>query len=327
MTSSSSAGPAHGSNPGPPTSSPSLSRRVSQNMAHPLHYPRTPSVSSSTLGSGDNTGVGNGPGPLRHPRPMTVADLHLQLEKEQEAVVNRLTRELSLLRQQTASVASTASSASTNVNEPADHPQLPGLSNPRSRNRSSSTLSSRSFAGGTSLPIGSVTGIIPSRDGAAPTTSRQPMDYHRGSRSREPSIVSRGPSGTASPSFSSSFQQHGEYLNSSQTQSHPHSHSYRASQTLFPAANNSVQDDPQRGSISTAQAAARYEEASYHRAELEAAKRENEMLRRRVRELEATVREYRRLEDGGRTRSSERISNLTAELRAASVSDDHPTAS
>lgn len=26
-------------------------------------------------------------GPLRHPRPMTAADLHLVLEKEQEAVV------------------------------------------------------------------------------------------------------------------------------------------------------------------------------------------------------------------------------------------------
>jgi hypothetical protein len=37
---------------------------------------------------GDNTGVGTGPGPLRHPRPLTAADLHLQLEKEQEAVVS-----------------------------------------------------------------------------------------------------------------------------------------------------------------------------------------------------------------------------------------------
>jgi hypothetical protein len=37
---------------------------------------------------GDNTGVGVGPGPLRHPRPLTAADLHLQLEKEQEAVVS-----------------------------------------------------------------------------------------------------------------------------------------------------------------------------------------------------------------------------------------------
>ena len=38
--------------------------------------------------TGDNTGVGTGPGPLRHPRPLTAADLHLQLEKEQEAVVS-----------------------------------------------------------------------------------------------------------------------------------------------------------------------------------------------------------------------------------------------
>ena len=40
---------------------------------------------------GDNTGVGSGPGPLRHPRPLTAADLHLQLEKEQEAVVRPYT--------------------------------------------------------------------------------------------------------------------------------------------------------------------------------------------------------------------------------------------
>ncbi|KAL6409572.1 hypothetical protein AUP68_05947 [Ilyonectria robusta] len=32
-------------------------------------------------------GVGPGPGPLRHPRPLTAAELHLALEKEQEAVV------------------------------------------------------------------------------------------------------------------------------------------------------------------------------------------------------------------------------------------------
>jgi hypothetical protein len=42
---------------------------------------------------GDNTGVGTGPGPLRHPRPLTAADLHLQLEKEQEAVVSSLLTE------------------------------------------------------------------------------------------------------------------------------------------------------------------------------------------------------------------------------------------
>ena len=37
----------------------------------------------------DNTGVGAGPGPLRHPRPLTAADLYMQMEKEQEAVVSR----------------------------------------------------------------------------------------------------------------------------------------------------------------------------------------------------------------------------------------------
>jgi len=45
-------------------------------------------IQSTAIGiTGDNTGVGAGPGPLRHPRPLTAADLHLQLEKEQEAVV------------------------------------------------------------------------------------------------------------------------------------------------------------------------------------------------------------------------------------------------
>ena len=64
----------------------------------------------ANMNSGDNTGVGIGPGmradtlhihlqsiiqltpsfagPLRHPRPLTAADLHMQLEKEQEAVVS-----------------------------------------------------------------------------------------------------------------------------------------------------------------------------------------------------------------------------------------------
>src|SRR3954462_3436512 len=32
----------------------------------------------------DNSGVGPGPGPVRHPRPLTAAELHMQLEKEQE---------------------------------------------------------------------------------------------------------------------------------------------------------------------------------------------------------------------------------------------------
>ncbi|KAF8427858.1 hypothetical protein EV426DRAFT_371645 [Tirmania nivea] len=50
-----------------------------------------------------NFGSDIGPGPQRHPKPLTAADLHLQLEREQEAVVNRLTRELAALRAQQSS--------------------------------------------------------------------------------------------------------------------------------------------------------------------------------------------------------------------------------
>jgi len=50
--------------------------------------------------------------PLRHPRPLTAVELHLELEKEQEARVNRLTRELTALRAHSASVASTTSTTS-----------------------------------------------------------------------------------------------------------------------------------------------------------------------------------------------------------------------
>jgi hypothetical protein len=69
--------------------------------------PLSPSMSGH-ISSVDSAGV-----PMRHPRPMTPAEMHLELEKEQEAVVNRLTRELSALRAHSASVASTTSVSSS----------------------------------------------------------------------------------------------------------------------------------------------------------------------------------------------------------------------
>ena len=59
----------------------------------------------------DNSGVGTGPGvsghlsslgtdtnkvlgPIRHPRPLTAAELHLELEKEQEGIVSLQSRYL-----------------------------------------------------------------------------------------------------------------------------------------------------------------------------------------------------------------------------------------
>lgn len=63
---------------------PSNQSAVNNTISPPL---ASPSMTSTQALAGDNTGVGAGPGPLRHPRPLTAADLHLQLEKEQEAVV------------------------------------------------------------------------------------------------------------------------------------------------------------------------------------------------------------------------------------------------
>ena len=80
--------------PAIPPTSPSLNILPS-NQSAVNHLPATSQTApqAATMASptpGDNTGVGTGPGPLRHPRPLTAADLHLQLEKEQEAVVSCL---------------------------------------------------------------------------------------------------------------------------------------------------------------------------------------------------------------------------------------------
>jgi len=84
--------------PAIPPMAPSLNilpsnQSVVNHASPPPTSPGLPTMASAGLGAtggptlGDNTGVGAGPGPLRHPRPLTAADLHLQLEKEQEAVV------------------------------------------------------------------------------------------------------------------------------------------------------------------------------------------------------------------------------------------------
>ncbi|KAK2800266.1 hypothetical protein FQN51_006174 [Onygenales sp. PD_10] len=306
--------------------SPSVSRRVSQIMGPPPvpHYPTSPSLGVAMPASaGDNTGVGIGPGPLRHPRPLTVADLHLELEKEQEAVVNRLTRELSLLRQQTASVASTASSTSTNLNDPLDY-QHPTPS----RHRSSSNISSRSIAGATAGAIaGSVTSIAPSRDREAPSSSRPSLDIVRGSLSREASVRSRRQSGAASPSLSSSVQKHGEnfphHNANPHSQPHGYSHSHRPSLTShaapIPTSQHGNVHHTRSGSMSSSAGISRYEEAAQHRAELEAVKRENEALRRRVRELEASLKE--RQPQSPREGAGISTSSLTSSMRDASIAD------
>ncbi|KAL4750368.1 hypothetical protein BDW72DRAFT_176068 [Aspergillus terricola var. indicus] len=135
----------------PAKKSPPSSRLSSQAMSPPAG-----SVSQGP-DSGDHTRVGfhtrarATSGPLRQPKPLSPSEIHLILEQEQEAMVNRLSRELSLLRHQTSSVASTASSASTTLNEPLDalhkSAYIAGSTYPTAsrRNRSSSSLSASYF--------------------------------------------------------------------------------------------------------------------------------------------------------------------------------------
>lgn len=182
--------------------------------------------------------------------------------------VNRLTRELSLLRAQTASVASTASSTSTNVNDQTDGAPYSAVASPRatstSRHRSSSTLSSRSIGGSSYVPgsaVAALTSVVPSRDTGA-SSSRQSMDFQRPAASREASgSFPRLPEMASSPLHSP------HNLEDSGMRAHRRSESVSST--------------------------ARYEEAARHRAELEVVKRENESLRRRVRELEKILRERR----------------------------------
>ncbi|MCJ1285611.1 hypothetical protein MMC26_004952 [Xylographa opegraphella] len=274
-------------------SSASSSRRASQ-LANPptapaalarefTHMQPSPSGQAHNI-MADNTGVGGGPGPLRHPRPLTAADLHLELEKEQEAVVNRLTRELSLLRQQSVSVASTTSSTSAGVGEPTDNHTLLGSLHPTPsrRHRSSSSLSSRSI-NAAGITSSTVSRIAPAREATLHSSG-----HSRDGVSRRSSVTSSRRSELPSPSLPSS-QTQGDHFHSAQLHRHPSTsqHGYlHNSHVTTQAISPSDARSPTR--VSTV-GTARFEEAAFHRSELESAKHENEMLRRRIRELERTL--------------------------------------
>ncbi|KAL4956159.1 hypothetical protein BDW69DRAFT_159187 [Aspergillus filifer] len=128
----------------------SLSSRPSLAMSPPaISVCRSEDVGSQAVGGYARARATSGP--LRQPKPLSPSDIHSILEQEQEAMVNRLSRELSLLRHQTSSVASTASSTSTTLNEPLDafhsSPYIPGPVYPTAsrQHRSSSNLSGSYF--------------------------------------------------------------------------------------------------------------------------------------------------------------------------------------
>ncbi|ODA82175.1 hypothetical protein RJ55_00681 [Drechmeria coniospora] len=220
------------------------------------------------------SGVGPGPGPLRHPRPMTASDLHMQLEKEQEAVVNRLMRELSLLRAaQNASVVSNSSSASataSTTHEPVTEASLlsgSGFSIPTARrhHRNSSSASQH-------FPMTQLASSYESRHPTARMGQPVSLSRHDGTSSRVSRTDSPGP--------------HGSSLGPT---------SYYHQQRVPPAGSLPMGSAPGGGSMADQMspglmpATFRYEETAFYRNELETAKKENEMLKRRIRELERVV--------------------------------------
>ena len=76
------------------------------------------------------------------------------------------------------------------------------------------------------------------------------------------------------------------------TYTHPHRSSVSSNTAAFPVTAHETAGQtvyPRSPSFSSAVAAARYEEAASHKAELEAVKRENEILRAKVKELERNL--------------------------------------
>ena len=202
-----------------------------------------------------------------------------------------MTRELSLLRQQTASVASTTSSTSELVS---DYSNIVPTS--ARRHRSSSNLSSRSTRSinAATANVTSVSAVAPARETSVASSSRPSMDIARPDLNRQDSATGRR-SVTSSPSLSSSHIAYGAPFGQVQTQPHRYSSSSQSGTQV--AAIDSHAHHTRSPSFSAAVAAARYEEAAFHRSELESVKRENEALRQRIRELERSL--------GGRSAAGE----------------------
>jgi len=163
-----------------------------------------------------------------------------------------------------------------------------------------------------------ISGITPARDVPGPHLS-----HTRETLSRHNSVTSSRRSEASSPSLSSSLHQGDHFpslLAHRQSGSSQHGHF-----TSPPTTQQMISSSNHRSSfVPSNVATARYEEAAYHRSELEVAKRENEALRKRIRELERTL-TSRRESDAGRvcTDSASMGGPASGSLqRLASATDD-----
>ena len=229
--------------------------------------------------------------------------------------VNRLTRELTALRAQSASVASNASHSSTStsasllpidISDPNPTHQMTGATHPTPsrRHRSSSSLSQRSIpntsstsisaagSGTTSLSTqahpGSTAGVSQASAARAAAAGGQ------GNRSRQPSVSA---SGTSTPARQSlDISRPGQPSSGSYTLPHRPSlsrdPSYVSQSTVSSTAAHAGTPVPLSPNQSVT--SPHYVDTAAYRSEMEIVKAENEALRQRVRALERALRTRRR---------------------------------
>lgn len=128
-----------------------------------------------------------------------------------------------------------------------------------------------------------VAGIAPWRENNLHSSSRNHSDLPRQARSREPSLTtSRRPSVSSLTSFPQ-YQHNNDH----------HIAYYGNSPSIYPYRNSISQQQP---GAAASNPMARYEEAAHHKSELDVIKRENDQLRKQVRELEDTLKKYKELD-------------------------------
>ena len=205
---------------------------------------------------------------------------------------------------QNASVVSNASSTSTGLPDTTDtntNHLISGPSHPapsQRHNRTSSNASNRSITN----TVGTLGGM--SSTGIAPERHRSSVSTNPQSVSRQNS-TSRRRSGASSPAPSGSYQSPDSFPHFYQSQSRPSLSQHRdpSASNLHSDISGHAQHSQHRSdSITSVQTSGRYDEVALHKSELEVVKRENEALRRKIRELERTLRN-RSQSDASRTRS------------------------
>lgn len=244
--------------------------------------------------------------PRRHSRPMTPAELHLELEREQEGIVNRLSRELQTLRAHSSSMASNTSATSSHSQSQAPtpsstlQPPTPSLASPPDNMHPpvsplASTVNMTQSSSDPSHPISSP---------RIPTTIRRhrSSSSSQSSTSRSQSLTSGVPppshlaSGVASQASVERARDAagipdpnaGNYLHTHQP-SRSRQGSMRSGQPS-PASMPTSLHYPRERRSSQQASVARVEEAIAARESLDKTKAENEDLIKKVKQLEKQLR-------------------------------------